>query len=156
MIHISYICSEKSQEMKTILSAIDVKVEDMPSWGSKIAQAVPYGTTLLMEGDMGAGKTTLTKSIVEAMGCDDVVSSPTFSLVNQYLTRDGRSIYHFDFYRIDDIEEAYDMGCEEYFYSGETCIVEWGEKASELLPDDSWVVRIVKKENSRNIELICP
>ena len=156
MIHISYICSEKSQEMKTILSAIDVKVEDMPSWGSKIAQVVPYGTTLLMEGDMGAGKTTLTKSIVEAMGCDDVVSSPTFSLVNQYLTRDGRSIYHFDFYRIDDIEEAYDMGCEEYFYSGETCIVEWGEKARELIPDDAWQVRIEKKENSRNIELICP
>ena len=156
MTHISYICSEKSQEMKTILSAEDVRVEDMPSWGKKIASVLPYGITILMEGDMGAGKTTLTKSIVEAMGSDDVVSSPTFSLVNQYLTREGRSIYHFDFYRIDDIEEAYDMGCEEYFYSGATCIVEWGEKASELLPDNPWVVRIVKKENSRNIELICP
>ena len=133
--------------MRTILSAEDVRVEDMPSWGKKIASVLPYGITLLMEGDMGAGKTTLTKSIVEAMGSDDVVSSPTFSLVNQYLTREGRSIYHFDFYRLKNLEETYDMGYEEYFYSGNYCFVEWSEKVETLLPDTYIRVNITEESN---------
>ena len=106
-------------------------------------------------GGMGAGKTTFIKAVCEQLGVKDAVTSPTFAIVNEYASDFG-PVYHFDFYRIDDIEEAYDMGCEEYFYSGETCIVEWSEKARELIPDDAWQVRIEKKENSRNIELICP
>ena len=121
--------------METLLSGENIKIEDMGLWGEKIASSIPSGVILLMEGEMGAGKTTLTKGIVKSLSCDDVVSSPTFSIVNQYITRDGESIYHFDFYRIDDIEEAYDMGCEEYFYSGSTCLIDWPEKIEELLPE---------------------
>ncbi len=142
--------------METLLSGENIKIEDMGLWGEKIASSIPSGVILLMEGEMGAGKTTLTKSIVKSLSCDDVVSSPTFSIVNQYITRDGESIYHFDFYRIDDIEEAYDMGCEEYFYSGSTCIVEWSEKVSEIIPNDAWIVRIEKTDDGRNIKLIRP
>lgn len=142
--------------METLLSGENIKIEDMGLWGEKIASSIPSGVILLMEGEMGAGKTTLTKSIVKSLSCDDVVSSPTFSIVNQYITRDGESIYHFDFYRIDDIEEAYDMGCEEYFYSGSTCIVEWSEKVKEIIPSDAWIVRIEKTDEGRNIKLIRP
>ena len=142
--------------METLLSGENIKIEDMGLWGEKIASSIPSGVILLMEGEMGAGKTTLTKSIVKSLSCDDVVSSPTFSIVNQYITRNGESIYHFDFYRIDDIEEAYDMGCEEYFYSGSTCIVEWSEKVREIIPRDAWIVRIEKTDEGRNIKLIRP
>ena len=142
--------------METLLSGENIKIEDMGLWGEKIASSIPSGVILLMEGEMGAGKTTLTKAIVKSLSCDDVVSSPTFSIVNQYITRDGESIYHFDFYRIDDIEEAYDMGCEEYFYSGSTCIVEWSEKVSEIIPSDGWIVRIENTDDGRNIKLIRP
>lgn len=142
--------------METLLSGENIKIEDMGLWGEKIASSIPSGVILLMEGEMGAGKTTLTKGIVKSLSCDDVVSSPTFSIVNQYITRNGESIYHFDFYRIDDIEEAYDMGCEEYFYSGSTCIVEWSEKVSEIIPNDAWIVRIEKTDDGRNIKLIRP
>ncbi len=142
--------------METLLSGENIKIEDMGLWGEKIASSIPSGVILLMEGEMGAGKTTLTKSIVKSLSCDDVVSSPTFSIVNQYITRNGESIYHFDFYRIDDIEEAYDMGCEEYFYSGSTCIVEWSEKVREIIPNDAWIVRIEKTDDGRNIKLIRP
>ena len=83
---------------------------------------------------MGAGKTTLIGAILDRLGSADTVTSPTFALVNQYDTADGRPVFHFDFYRIDRIEEAYDFGYEEYFYSGNLCLVEWPEKIEELLP----------------------
>lgn len=89
----------------------------------------------LFEGEMGAGKTTFIKALCEAMGVADVVSSPTFSIVNEYRGRDNKRIFHFDFYRINDLREAYDIGYEEYFYSGDICLVEWPEKIRELLPD---------------------
>ncbi len=87
----------------------------------------------LFEGDMGAGKTTFIKVICETLGVEDVVSSPTFSIVNEYLAK-SQKIYHFDFYRIEDVQEAYDIGYEEYFYSGDLCLVEWPEKINSLLP----------------------
>lgn len=87
----------------------------------------------LFEGDMGAGKTTFIKVIAETLGVEDLVSSPTFSIVNEYLGHSGR-IYHFDFYRIKDVQEAYDIGYEEYFYSGDLCLVEWPEKIAAILP----------------------
>ena len=90
----------------------------------------------------GAGKTTLIGAILDRLGSADTVTSPTFALVNQYDTADGRPVFHFDFYRIDRIEEAYDFGYEEYFYSGNLCLVEWPEKIEELLPDDTMTVRI--------------
>jgi tRNA threonylcarbamoyladenosine biosynthesis protein TsaE len=105
-------------------------------------------------GGMGAGKTTLVAALVREMGSPDDVSSPTFALVNDYLVPGGgegggdegtggeavpggRHVYHFDFYRIDDVREAFDLGYEEYFYSGELCLVEWPEKIEELLPEQT-------------------
>ncbi|MBP3644473.1 MAG: tRNA (adenosine(37)-N6)-threonylcarbamoyltransferase complex ATPase subunit type 1 TsaE [Alistipes sp.] len=91
---------------------------------------------------MGAGKTTLISAIMERTGSQDTVTSPTFALVNQYYTADQEVVYHFDFYRINTVAEAFDMGYEEYFYSGDLCLVEWPEKVEQLLPDDTMVVQI--------------
>jgi tRNA threonylcarbamoyladenosine biosynthesis protein TsaE len=93
-------------------------------------------------GPMGAGKTTLISAIMEHLGSDDTVTSPTFALVNQYATDTGEAVHHFDFYRINRIEEVFDMGYEEYFYSGELCLIEWPELIEDLLPEDAMVVRI--------------
>lgn len=88
----------------------------------------------IFEGDMGAGKTTFIKALSKALGVTDVVSSPTFSIVNEYEGKDG-IIYHFDFYRLKNLQEAYDIGYEEYFYSENICLIEWPEKVEELLPE---------------------
>ena len=93
-------------------------------------------------GAMGAGKTTLISAIMEYLGSDDTVTSPTFALVNQYSSAAGEAVYHFDFYRINRIEEVFDMGYEEYFYSGDLCLIEWPELIEDLLPEDAMVVRI--------------
>jgi tRNA threonylcarbamoyladenosine biosynthesis protein TsaE len=85
-------------------------------------------------GEMGAGKTTFIKAICTELGVRDTVSSPTFSIVNEY-EGNGRTIYHFDFYRIKTLQEAFDIGYEEYFYSGDICLIEWPEKVQELLPE---------------------
>ena len=105
-------------------------------------------------GQMGAGKTTLIREIVALLGSEDVVTSPTFALVNQYSTADGDAVYHFDFYRINKLEEAFDLGYEEYFYSGDLCLIEWSEKIGELLPEDVMTVTIhVNSETSRTFEI---
>lgn len=88
----------------------------------------------VFEGEMAAGKTTLIKAFCAVLGVEDVVSSPTFSIVNEYETKDG-PVFHFDFYRLKNIQEAYDIGYEEYFYSGDYCLVEWPTKVEELLPE---------------------
>jgi tRNA threonylcarbamoyladenosine biosynthesis protein TsaE len=93
-------------------------------------------------GEMGAGKTTFITHFAKALGSTDRVHSPTFGLVNEYLSGNGESIYHFDFYRIENMIEAYDMGYETYFYSGDYCFIEWPEKVQSLLPDDAVKVRI--------------
>lgn len=86
-------------------------------------------------GAMGAGKTTLIKNLCHRMGVTDEVNSPTFAIVNEYVTEEGESVYHFDFYRIKKLEEAYDIGYENYFYSGCLCLIEWPELIEPLLPD---------------------
>ena len=101
-------------------------------------------------GEMGAGKTTLIRAIMEELGSSDTVTSPTFAIVNQYRTGKGDTVYHFDFYRINSMSEAFDLGYEEYFYSGDLCLVEWPEKIEPLIPDDAMIVRIeVTGETSR-------
>lgn len=102
---------------------------------------------VLFRGPMGAGKTTLISRIAAALGAEDTVTSPTFALVNQYEGEGGRRIYHFDFYRINNVEEALDLGYEEYFYSGELCLVEWPEKIEPLLPEDAMTVTITVGED---------
>jgi tRNA threonylcarbamoyladenosine biosynthesis protein TsaE len=93
-------------------------------------------------GAMGAGKTTLISAIMEHLGSEDTVTSPTFALVNQYKTAEGEAVYHFDFYRTEKLSEVYDLGYEEYFYSGSTCLIEWPEKVEELLPESYAKVEI--------------
>jgi len=99
-------------------------------------------TIFIFEGEMGAGKTTFIKSICAQLGIEDLVSSPTFSIVNEYKSRMGNVVYHFDFYRIKNLNEAYDIGYEEYFYSGNICLIEWPEKIEELLPEKYVKVKI--------------
>ena len=95
-------------------------------------------------GSMGAGKTTFIKAICEELGVDDVVTSPTFAIVNEYLILTGGTIYHFDFYRIKKLEEVYDMGYEDYFYSDALCFIEWPEMMEELLPEGATKVQITE------------
>ena len=107
----------------------------------------------IFEGEMGAGKTTLIKALAKALGVSDVVSSPTFSIVNEY-DAGGKTIYHFDFYRIKNLQEAYDIGYEEYFYSGHTCFIEWPEKVAGLLPDHYCKIAIeTLNEHSRLLSI---
>ncbi|MDD6436635.1 MAG: tRNA (adenosine(37)-N6)-threonylcarbamoyltransferase complex ATPase subunit type 1 TsaE [Prevotella sp.] len=104
------------------------------------------GKVFAFYGKMGAGKTTFIKAICEELGVKDVITSPTFAIVNEYTTEpDGKSIFHFDFYRIKKLEEVYDMGYEDYFYSGALCFLEWPELIDDLLPEDA--VKVTIKAN---------
>lgn len=110
-------------------------------------------TVLAFYGKMGAGKTTFIKALCEEFGVEDVITSPTFSIVNEYTNREGKPIYHFDFYRIKKIEEVYDMGYEDYFDSGNLCLLEWPELIENLLPEDVLKITISEQEDgSRLIE----
>lgn len=102
-------------------------------------------------GEMGAGKTTFIKAICMAMGVSENITSPTFSLVNEYRIPSGSFIYHFDCYRLKNIAEAYDIGTEEYFYSGNYCFIEWPEKIEELLPETTVAVTITVTDNNHRI-----
>ncbi len=110
--------------------------------------------TLILNGEMGVGKTTLIKEICKVLGSDDTVSSPTFSLINEYHTNKGTMIYHFDFYRIENEKEALDIGIEEYFYADCWCLIEWSQNIKNLLPLNSCEITItLAKNNRRNIQL---
>lgn len=111
-------------------------------------------TVFAMYGKMGAGKTTFTKAVCECLGVEDVINSPTFAIVNEYRSATtGELIYHFDFYRIKKLEEVYDMGYEDYFYSGALCFIEWPELIEDLLPEDTVRVHIEENEDgSRSIK----
>ena len=103
-------------------------------------------------GKMGAGKTTFIKAVCEELGVDDVITSPTFAIVNEYRAEpSGELIYHFDFYRIKKIEEVYDMGYEDYFYSGALCFIEWPELVEELLPGNAVKVTIEELEDGNRV-----
>lgn len=112
-------------------------------------------TVFAFYGKMGAGKTTFIKAICEALGVTDVITSPTFAIVNEYRSEeDNELIYHFDFYRIKKLEEVYDMGYEDYFYSGALCFIEWPELVEELLPMDAVKVSIeVADDESRTVTM---
>lgn len=110
--------------------------------------------TWLLEGEMGAGKTTLVKALGFLMGITDEISSPTYSLVNEYADEKGAQYFHFDFYRINDEEEAYDIGTDEYLYSGALCFIEWAEKIPSLIPDKYLEINInLVSETGRNLIL---
>ena len=104
-------------------------------------------------GSMGAGKTTFVKAICEELGVEDVITSPTFAIINEYSGRDG-VIYHFDFYRIKQLAEVYDMGYEDYFYSCALCFIEWAELIEDVLPEDAVKLRITENaDGSRSVTL---
>ena len=114
-------------------------------------------TVFAFNGKMGAGKTTFIKSICETMGVKETVNSPTFSIVNEYEAANGRIIYHFDCYRINKIQEALDLGAEEYLYSGNLCFIEWSENIAPILPDSLVNVDIEEMEKgSRTITITAP
>ena len=106
-------------------------------------------TVFAFNGKMGAGKTTFIKSICERMGVQDSINSPTFSIVNEYEAGNNQIIYHFDCYRIKNIQEALDLGAEEYLYSGNLCFIEWAENISQLLPDSIINIDIEEMENGK-------
>ena len=116
--------------------------------------AMGDNTVFAFYGKMGAGKTTFTKAICEELGVTDVINSPTFAIVNEYRSdTTGELIYHFDFYRIKKLEEVYDMGYEDYFYSGAECFIEWPELIEDLLPEDCTKVTItVEEDGTRSVE----
>ena len=98
-------------------------------------------------GSMGVGKTTFIKALCNELGVVEIVTSPTFALINEYQTGEGEIIYHFDFYRIKKIEEVYDFGYEEYFFSGNYCFIEWPDKVAEILPENVVFVQMLENED---------
>lgn len=121
---------------------IDIdSIDELDKVAEAVVEALDGRTVVAFDAPMGAGKTTLISRIAAYLGAEDAVTSPTFAIVNQYEGRD-RTIYHFDMYRIERVEEALDFGSEEYLSSGELCLVEWPEKIEPLLPEDTMVVKI--------------
>jgi tRNA threonylcarbamoyladenosine biosynthesis protein TsaE len=128
-------------------------ITQLPAIASEILSLAKDYRIFLFYGDMGAGKTTLIKSLCECLGTTETVTSPTFSIVNEYIGNSNK-IYHFDFYRLKNQTEALDMGYEEYFYSDAYCFIEWPEKIPGLLPEHYISVEIkVTGDNSRGINI---
>lgn len=128
---------------------------DLPQAARSFVGAMGGSSVFAFYGKMGAGKTTFIKALCQELGVTDVVNSPTFSIVNEYRSgRSGELIYHFDFYRIEKLEEVYDLGYEDYFYSGALCLIEWPELVEELLPPDAARVTIEERaDGSRTLTL---
>ena len=128
---------------------MEIKIQDIDhirEAAREFVENIGEARVFAFYGKMGAGKTTFIKAICEELGVEDVITSPTFAIVNEYTAQEG-PIYHFDFYRIKKLEEVYDMGFEDYFYSGSLCLIEWPELIEEVLPEDAVKVSITEKED---------
>lgn len=131
-------------------------VEELPKAAAWLLALRGDLRIILFEGGMGAGKTTFIKEICKTLGVQDQVSSPTFALVNEYEDGQGRPVFHFDFYRINDPKEALGIGVLEYFESGHLCLIEWPSKIQDLLPDDYLLVELEEvSDGARTITLKC-
>ncbi len=129
------------------ITVIDYRLDNISEAARQFVEAMGDHTVFAFYGGMGAGKTTFIKAVCQALGVtDDVVASPTFAIVNEYDAPCG-PIYHFDFYRIRRPEEAVDMGCDDYFYSGSPCFIEWPELIASLLPEEAVRVEIAENED---------
>lgn len=135
--------------MKITISSLDAINEA----AKQFVAAMGSNRVFAFYGKMGAGKTTFIKALCTELGVDDVITSPTFAIVNEYTAGDGSPIYHFDFYRIKKLNEVYDMGYEDYFYNGGLCLIEWPELIESLLPEDAVEVHIAEQpDGTRTIE----
>ena len=137
-------------QLKTTFNSI----EQLPSVAKQLLQEFPDERFFAFFGAMGVGKTTLIKEICTQIGVTQNVCSPTFAIVNEYTDLDGEPVYHFDFYRLKKLEEAYDIGYEEYFYSGCYCFTEWTEKVESLLPDHYLRIYISEKDGTRTLQAL--
>lgn len=133
---------------------INYRLIDLPQVAAEFIHKA-NSKIMLFYGEMGVGKTTFIKELCKLLGTEDVISSPTFSLVNEYHTTDQRIIYHFDFYRIKNEEEAYDIGVEDYFYSNAFCFIEWPENIQNLVPLSATTIHLTRlSDDYRRIRLI--
>ena len=128
-------------------------LKDLPAAAKKFLALNEGKKLYAFFGDLGVGKTTFIKALCNELNVIDIVSSPTFSLINEYQSTSGEKIFHMDFYRIDSIQEAYDMGVEDYFNGKNICLIEWPDKINEILPDDVVFVKFSENQNGiRTIE----
>jgi tRNA threonylcarbamoyladenosine biosynthesis protein TsaE len=129
-------------------------LESIGETASEFVRLMGDNTVFAFHGKMGAGKTTFIKAICEELGVEDTINSPTFAIVNEYRSNSAELIYHFDFYRINKQEEAFDLGYEDYFYSGSICFIEWPEKIEDLLPHDTVHVTVTEQADGSR-EVVC-
>lgn len=132
------------------------KLTDLEEISSAIIQSSKDHRLFAFYGKMGAGKTTLILRLLKVVGVSERGNSPTYSIVNEYASAEFGSVFHFDFYRIESLDEVYDIGYEDYFYSGSYCFMEWPERIEGLLPDDVVKVYIEEDKNTRKIRLELP
>ncbi|MEO6540091.1 MAG: tRNA (adenosine(37)-N6)-threonylcarbamoyltransferase complex ATPase subunit type 1 TsaE [Ferruginibacter sp.] len=132
---------------------VNFTLEDITATAKKVLADMANHKVFAFHGEMGAGKTTFIHALCEVMGVQDVVTSPTFSIINQYKTRDGQTVYHMDLYRMKDENEAINAGIEDCLYSGNICLVEWPEKAQGIFPDDTLHITIHSvDDNTRKLK----
>lgn len=128
------------------------QIDQLPEVAKRLLAEFPDERFYAFFGSMGVGKTTLIKEICAQLGVEQNVCSPTFAIINEYADRDGEPVYHFDFYRLKNLDEAYDIGYEEYFYSGCWCFTEWTEKIEPLLPDHYLRIEISEENGVRTLQ----
>ncbi len=130
-------------------------VNDLKNIAKKIIQHFPDERVFALYGSMGAGKTTFIQSLCSYLKVTDEVTSPTFSIINEYITTQNKPVFHFDFYRIKKLDEVFDIGYEEYIYSGDYCFIEWPEIIQELLPEKFVYIKIKETGEDGSREIIC-
>jgi tRNA threonylcarbamoyladenosine biosynthesis protein TsaE len=151
MIPILFIFDDKNFLMSNL---INYQLSNIDKVSTQIIENAKNNKIWLFFGEMGAGKTTLIKSICKNLGVSEEINSPTFSIVNEYKTINGKTIYHFDFYRVKSIEEVYDMGIEDYFKTNNICLIEWPNKIDEILNDEiTYKIEINMVEENRFIKI---
>jgi len=146
-----YLCSgEKNTDVENQVIICDLA--DIDRAATEFLEKIKGNTLVAFYAPMGAGKTTFTTALCRALGVEDSVCSPTFTIINEYRSADGDPVYHFDFYRINKISEVLDIGIEDYFYSDSLCLMEWPENIEEILPEETLKVRItVNPDGSRTL-----
>lgn len=128
---------------------ITFSLDELPGAARAFIEAMGSDRIFAFEGDMGAGKTTFIAEVCRQLGAADDSGSPTFSIVNEYVGADGCPVYHFDFYRLESPQEALDLGAEDYFYSGNLCLIEWPDRIGDLLPEETVTVSLSETDDGR-------